>query len=293
MASTSNEPSYWPGFVDALSNMVMTLIIIIVLLNIALVYFFYKATKNATQNIQTVVENVKKNSNEEIEALLNENQRLQDELKKALEKNFGPNASNKEESVSRVDIINPTQSNNNGLVKQKSDSPAVNGNTGSASHVEMTEQTEMPTGVEGSANVQTADENLKGVLQDQVLKNNVNKSVIPNTNSIKNNVASEAGNEITIIYEDDNVEFSAKTLLALNKGLGGLISKDKTIKVDITVEITGSDKYSFARRVAYYRASAIRNFVLSKGIDPSRISSRLVDADESVQYPRAIIHLSR
>ena len=292
MASSGGEQGYWPGFVDALSNMVMTLIIIIVLLNVALVFFFFKATKSATRSVQAAVESAQKSSAEEIDSLLLENQRLMDELKKAHEFNGGPSASNKEDALDRASIAASKPLTQNGLATRKPKDQTSLGNMGETPHDNSSEFTEMPSGIEGDANAQTSQQNLKGIVADQELSNAINKKDVENTNVIKNNLASASGNLFIISYEDANIEFSADTLKALNKDLGGLISKDKNIKVDITVEILGSSQYSFMRRVAYYRASSIRNYILSKGVDTKRIVTRLIDANEATQYPRALIQIN-
>lgn len=82
MASSNGDQSYWPGFVDALSNMVMTLIIIIVLLNVALVYFFYKASKHTSQSVQQAVEAVKVDRDQQVQLLLDDNQKLKEAVEK-------------------------------------------------------------------------------------------------------------------------------------------------------------------------------------------------------------------
>ena len=124
------------------------------------------------------------------------------------------------------------------------------------------------------------------------IENRIEQEELPSIGT-GNNVLTSKGDLYIIEYKDERVEFSTETLKDLNKNFGDLISKDKNIKLDIQVEFLNSSKYSYTRRVAYYRASSIRNFLLTKGFDPQKISLRLIEASASTHYPRALIRVAR
>ena len=283
MASGSGEQGYWPGFVDALSNMVMTLIIIIVLLNIALVFFFYKASKSASRSVQEAIVQTQKSNAEQIDALALENQRLKDELKKALEYTGGPSVRNKEDvSASEAGNASSVLSKDSQVAKTLQEAGST-GTAGGTQKDAAPDAAVVSIGNKARADDQTTQDNLNNAVKNQVQESE--------NASSKDNSVSVDGNLFVIIYKDENVEFSADTLQALDKDVGGLISKDKNIKVDIQVEFLNSSKYSLTRRVAYYRATSIRNYLLGKGADPKKITSHLIEASDSTQYPRALIRL--
>ena len=132
----------------------------------------------------------------------------------------------------------------------------------------------------------------QGLIDDGQLENSYNNKKQRTAELNKNSLSTQGSNELVVIYEDDNVEFSPSTLIALNKELGVLISKNKSIKIEIEVEIFENKGYSFSRRLAYYRASSIRNFVLTKGADPSRVVTKLVSGTAAGEFPRAVIRIS-
>ena len=433
MASGSGEQGYWPGFVDALSNMVMTLIIIIVLLNIALVFFFFKATKSATRSAQAAVEQVQKSSNEHIDSLQLENQRLKEELKKIQEgqkDTFAPTGNRagmseraaaavaaeqdkeaaraaaglgqssveqaqkdnlaqiaslqlenqrlkdelkkiqdgqkdastaslqlenqrlkdelkkiqegqKDASTASLQLENQrlkeelkkiqegqkdtfaSTGNKAGMSERAAAAAAANAEQGKEVLKEILAKDAVGSSGERAAKDQdgqslsvsrpgaqdhaqdavqkktdqlaaSADSNKDFLNQNAgtTIENRIEQEELPSIGT-GNNVLTSKGDLYIIEYKDERVEFSTETLKDLNKNFGDLISKDKNIKLDIQVEFLNSSKYSYTRRVAYYRASSIRNFLLTKGFDPQKISLRLIEASASTHYPRALIRVAR
>lgn len=311
--ASGGETGYWPGFVDALSNMVMTLIIIIVLLNVALVYFFFKANKNTSQSVQSAIESTQKASAAEIESLQKENQRLNEELQQMREKSEAvvadqkPAASSKHSSISEVNKDQTTvkQADKNQSDKNQAESAQTKQAQIAAAqaNIETTQNQEVQynqdskakdLAVEGEVKgaPQPKESKAEGLVKDETLENSYNNKKGLTSELNKNNLITQSSNEMVIVYEDNNVEFSPETLVGLNQELGGLISKNKNIKIEILVEIVENKGYSFSRRLAYYRASSIRNFALTKGANPSRVVTKLVAAPEGTQSPRAFIRVS-
>ena len=337
--ASGGETGYWPGFVDALSNMVMTLIIIIVLLNVALVFFFFKANKNTSQSVQTAVETTQKATAAEIEALQKENQHLKEELQQAIEKNeavvaernVAPSTkqgaassdANKDMAAAKqADKDNKDQQQakdkqvaalaaderkeaqdsakakqadkDNKDQQQARDAQAAPAQTTiDTKQIQASKAKELVVQGEAQSAPQPTETDVQGLVKEELLENSYNNKKGRSVEVNKNSVTTQGGNEVIIVYEDDNVEFSPSTLVALNKDLGGLISRNKNIKIEILVEIVENKGYSFSRRLAYYRASSIRNFALTKGADPGRIMTKLVPVVEGAQYSRAIIRVSQ
>ena len=308
MASGGGETGYWPGFVDALSNMVMTLIIIIVLLNVALVYFFFKANKNTSQSVQTAIESTQKASAAEIETLQKENQRLNEELQQMREKSEAvvadqkPSVPSKQSSTADAskDQTVTKQSDKNQAQQMQANQAQVAaaqaiGDTNQNQEVKFNQDSKAKDlSVEGEVKgaPQPKETEAEGLVKEEKLENSYNNKKGLTSELNKNNMITQSSNEMVIIYEDDNVEFSPGTLVALNQELGGLISKNKNIKIEILVEIVENKGYSFSRRLAYYRASSIRNFALTKGADPGRVVTKLVTGAEGTKFPRAFIRVS-
>ena len=343
MASGGGDQGYWPGFVDALSNMVMTLIIIIVLLNVALVFFFYKASKTTSHSIEAAVEAVKKDKLDQIESLRQENKLLQEEIKKAQEQVLSATmpkggtekitGTANEKNLAAGSMAGPAAQsqglsfgqNSNGLM---SDQSAVKSQYLEMSSVAQSDKGDMRDTKKGAEKIAptvkpdaaqapikdeksaqsksipstdmgagqfdaTKQEGQPNIVADKNLNNRYTKIEKEASNTNSENILKNSDNVYIISYEDDSVELSQNTITELNNELKNTVFRNKNINIDIKVEINNINQYSYMRRVAYYRASVIRNYFLSNGVDPKRIETRLVDAEESSKSARAFISFSK
>ena len=102
---TGKETNYWPGFVDALANVVVTMIFVIVVFTIALLYFSQNKVKEALANAkQSVVEAPPTPAVAELQKRVAELQRENDALRRQVQAPPRSNPAPQSGSVPRADV---------------------------------------------------------------------------------------------------------------------------------------------------------------------------------------------
>ena len=224
MESGGGETNYWPGFVDALSNVVLTLVFVLVIFVFALVMASNKVEEKMNQ-----VMDAQKMEQFEHSQSQTKIQQLQEMLAKAQADLKARDAQSEGKSKSKnVDT---------GVLDQNASSEA-----------------ESPQEIIVR---KTAEEDHQG----------------------SSSVVQKGDKKITIVYPESvsNLDEDAMKELESNKDL--ILAKEQKNKVMIR-SIIGNETYTAARRLAYYRALATRNFLISRGgIDATLISSIIVKPD--------------
>ncbi|MBI5430675.1 MAG: hypothetical protein HY938_09510 [Nitrosomonadales bacterium] len=206
------EPNFWPGFVDALSNLVLTLVFVMVIFVLAL---FYLSSKVAQSKIEALCPATKS----ELEQV----QKDLEETRKALQA-----------ALSQA-----------GQIKER---------------VEVSEK------------------------KTPVLK----KEKISAT-------ATTAGSSITIRFPAGVVELDDEAKQALDKAIAPMLASGQPIKTSLNA-VPGPETYSEGKRLSFFRAVAIRNYLISKGVDKGRIESKVLGHDKRDQNDpdgRVLIELQR
>jgi hypothetical protein len=227
MESGGGEQNYWPGFVDVLSNVVLTLIFVLVVFVFALAM----ASNKVEERMKEVEEAEQKQSTsmsavtEKHEASQKTIQELQQELQKTqAELEQIKSAQSKEEDV--------------GKDQQKATSNIVEDHD-----IAVIEQQQGPEDHQGSVNLVRDEGTLTLTFPQSV-------SALDDQSQIQ-------------------LEESVKKLQALTNAKKILIRS-----------YMSDEAYSAARRVAYYRALNVRNFLLTKlGVPSSAISSVIVETE--------------
>lgn len=224
MESGGGDANYWPGFVDALSNVVLTLVFVLVIFVFALVMASNKVEEKMTQ----VIDAQKQEKSEQSQAKV-DIQKLKEELAKAQAELKARDAEKEGKSKStKADT---------GVLDQNASSEAE-------SSQEIVVQRPEEQERQGSSSV-----------------------------------VERSQNKISIVFPESiaNMDEEAMKTLLQNGDLTKAIAEKNKVRIR---SIIGKEAYTAAQRVAYYRALAIRNFLISKaGIDPKLISSVIVKPD--------------
>lgn len=196
------EQNYWPGFVDALSNVVLTLVFVLVVFVFALVIASNKVERKASEMVQAAHEQIKNGDASAIVAA----------LKAELEKT---KAENKE-------------------LKDLQSSSAV----------------------EKTTNIVLEEKSGLTVIGAVTISRQQGKIVIDFPNAVS--------------------DLDAPSFDALGQALSEINVDIKTRKAKI-LSFIGSESYSAARRLAYYRILGLRNYLIDKqGMKGTSISTQIV-----------------
>lgn len=230
------QQNYWPGFVDALSNLVLTLVFVMTIFILALFFISSKVTQGKMENLcpETRAELVKsKNghdeSRKELHAALAEVRLAQEQIQ-ALKK-----------ELSRINVAQKT---------------------------------------------------------DLLLDRPVDISVKKGGLSQKNKVTTETsgnGSAITIQFPAGIVELDAGAKEILDKVLAPFLAEKQRIKISMNA-IPGPETYSEGKRLSFFRAVAVRNYMISKGIPKASIESMVAEQgnlDPNNPDARVVIQLQR
>lgn len=229
------QQNYWPGFVDALSNLVLTLVFVMTIFILALFYLSSKVTQGKLDSLcpETKAElvQIKKDLDESRNALhiaLTDAKQAQEQVQ-ALKK-----------ELSRSDVM------------QK-----------------------------------------PGSLLDRRVDINVKKGTLLQKNKISTET-SGSGSAITIRFPAGIVDLDEGAKEILDKVLTPFLAERQQIKISLNA-VPGPETYSEGRRLSFFRAVAIRNYLIGKGIPKAGIESRVVEHGSDPDDPdgRVVIQLQR
>lgn len=212
------EQNYWPGFVDALSNVVLTLIFVLVVFVFALMIASNKLSKRMVEITQT-----------------EQRQKAEQEEKKQTAQTTNAAAAEATQKLAQA------QQQIAVLQKELAQSQqACQGQSGEAVQ---------PSHAAGTTG--------KG------LELTVDKEATPTPQQGQVSIGVKTGN-IHILYPLAVVNLDEKSMAKLKPVLLGL--KKAAGQRILLRSVMGSESYSTARRLAYYRALLIRNTLIASGI---------------------------
>lgn len=230
------QQNYWPGFVDALSNLVLTLVFVMTIFILALFYLSSKVTQGKIDNLC-----------QEPKAELAQAKKDIDESRNAL-------------------LVALTE----------------------AKQAQEQIQTLKKELVRSDATQKT------GSLLDRRVDINVRKGK-PLRDNKTSTETSGNGSAITIRFPAGVVELDEGAKEALDKVLAPLLAEKQQIKVNLNA-VPGPETYSEGRRLSFFRAVSIRNYLIFKGVSKAGIESKVAEhgnLDPDDPDGRVVIQLQR
>jgi outer membrane protein OmpA-like peptidoglycan-associated protein len=106
---------------------------------------------------------------------------------------------------------------------------------------------------------------------------------------------SNSGSSIIIRFPPGIVDLDDDAKQVLDKAIAQLISSGRQVKTSLSA-VPGPETYSEGKRLAFFRAVAIRNYLISKGVAKNNIDSKVVGhekRDPNDPDGRVMIELQR
>ncbi len=255
------EQNFWPGFVDALSNVVLVMIFVVVVFVVTLFYYSQKlaqmkVSKLITQSQAQVVQGEVKTKKNEVSG----------NADNSGTGNASSNASNssaaetrsEREKVQEIEQLKREVAS----LKAKLAAPPLQSDNGS---LRSAAAPSSPNAI-------------------QVKAEPGDKEVAPGLRIDANEKA------VTLNFDTDSTQLSDEGGKTLDKSIGDWIRRAKTSQGKIVVTgVISSGGYTESRRRAYYRTVAVRNYLIDAGVEKARVVSRVATTENSAANDSRVI----
>lgn len=245
------EQNFWPGFVDALSNVVLVMIFVVVVFVVTLFYYSQKlaeirVSKMVTKGEVQVQSGSTKTRPDAVDAPQGK------DADTARLKSENRDKSNEIEKLKR-EIAD---------LKSRQASPPLQADAGSL---------RSDAAPSGSNNIQVRVEKAK--------------EIAPGTNKVDGDSKS-----VVLHFEKDTTELNAEGGKTLDGSIGDWVRRVKAQQGKIVITgVIGSAEFSEARRRAYYRTVAVRNHLIDAGVDKERVVSRVATSENTAESNARVI----
>ncbi|UIN23194.1 OmpA family protein [Herbaspirillum frisingense] len=269
------EQNFWPGFVDALSNVVLVMIFVVVVFVVTL---FYYSQKLAQTKVSQLISQTQSQNQREVKA--------------------------SQKDVAAAERSGAERQNDNAPTNASSASSAANSAASSAAETpgerEKAKEIEQLRREVATLKAKLAAPPLQsdnGSLRSDAAPSSSNAIQVktePNDKEVAPGLRIDANEKaVTLTFDADSTQLNEEGGKALDKSIGDWIRRVKSSQGKIVVTgVIGSGSYSESRRRAYYRTVAVRNYLIDAGVDKERVTSRVAtdqngsgnDARVVVQY---------
>ncbi|QNB07059.1 OmpA family protein [Herbaspirillum frisingense] len=269
------EQNFWPGFVDALSNVVLVMIFVVVVFVVTL---FYYSQKLAQTKVSQLISQTQSQNQREVKA--------------------------SRKDVAAAERSGAERQNDNAPTNASSASSAANSAASSAAETpgerEKAKEIEQLKREVATLKAKLAAPPLQsdnGSLRSDAAPSSPNAIQVktePNDKEVAPGLRIDANEKaVTLNFDADSTQLNEEGGKALDKSIGDWVRRVKSSQGKIVVTgVIGSGSYSESRRRAYYRTVAVRNYLIDAGVDKERVTSRVAtdqngsgnDARVVVQY---------
>lgn len=262
------EQNFWPGFVDALSNVVLVMIFVVVVFVVTL---FYYSQKLAEYKAHKFVE--KKDTPELIQHPATAGARDQ--------ANSVPGIASKPEAAQPA------------VLQAQQQPPAAPVAADAAKDKQIAKLKEQVAKLQ--VQVQQASQSntaVPGSTRTDLSPNNRIIEVKPKeARQAETGVALQSSGEALVLQFDDQATLlDPNAVKGLDSGVAAWVERVKNGSGKIIVSgAVGRLGFTEGRRRAYYRAAAIRNRLIELGVPPARVVSRVVPGEDTVESGRQVI----
>ncbi|NUU00789.1 cell envelope biogenesis protein OmpA [Herbaspirillum robiniae] len=245
------EQNFWPGFVDALSNVVLVMIFVVVVFVVTL---FYYSQKLAQMKVSKLV------SQSQTQAVQGEVKSKQNDLIKTPD-GADVNVSDSKAERERSEEVEQLKREVVAL-KAKLAAAPLQSDTGSM-------RSAAPPSSPNAIQVKTE----------------------PSKNDVAPGLAIDANEKAIVLnFDNDSTQLTDDGTKALDKGIGDWVRRAKAGQGRIVVTgVISTGGYSDSRRRAYYRTVAVRNHLIEAGVDKERVLSRMATAENSTENASRVI----
>ncbi|MFL9923771.1 cell envelope biogenesis protein OmpA [Herbaspirillum lusitanum] len=249
------EQNFWPGFVDALSNVVLVMIFVVVVFVVTL---FYYSQKLAQMKVSKLVA------------------QGQTQIESANVK-----------TKSKVDPVNAPDG-------QAVNSSQIQSETRDRSQNQELEQLRREVAVLKTklAAAPPLQSDAGSLRSDAAASNNaIQVKTEPTPKEIAPGVRVDGSSKSVVInFDNDSTQLNDAAAKSLDGSIGDWVRRAKASQGKIVVTgVIGSAEYSESRRRAYYRTVAVRNHLIDAGVDKERVVSRVATAENGAESNSRVI----
>ena len=249
---TGKEQNFWPGFVDALSNVVLVMIFVVVVFVVTL---FYYSQKLAEMRVNKLI------TKGQVQVQSGSTRTTPDQVN-APDGSAADTAQLQSDNRSKSAEIEKLKREVAKLQSQQRGAPPLQADAGSLRSAAAASG--------GNNNIQVQVESAK---------------------EIAPGLSVEGGAKAVVLrFENDATDLSEAGSKSLDGSIGDWVQrvKGKQGKIIIT-GVIGSAEFSEARRRAYYRTVAVRNHLIDSGVDKERVVSRVATGENSAESNARVI----
>ena len=247
---SGKEQNFWPGFVDALSNVVLVMIFVVVVFVVTLFYYSQKLAEIRVNKMVT---------KGMVQTQTGSTKVKPDEVN-APDGQDADTARLKSENRDKADQIEKLRREISQLKTQQA-APPLQASAGSL---------RSDAGSSGNNNIQVRVEKAKEIAPGVAIQGG-DKAVVLN-------------------FDKDATELNEESSKSLDRSIGEWISQVKAKQGRIIITgVIGSAQFSDARRRAYYRTVAVRNHLIDAGVDKERVTSRVATSENSAESNARVI----
>lgn len=244
------EQNFWPGFVDALSNVVLVMIFVVVVFVVTLFYYSQKLAQMKVSKIVAQSQSQTVQGNERSKSAKIETPVAKDTQASEVKA--------ERDQAQEIDSLRREVA----VLKAKLAAPPLQSDTGS---LRSTLAPSSPNAIQ---------------VQTEPSKDKVAPGV---------QVQADA-RALTLNFDADSTQLSDGGTKALARGLADWVQQAKAKQGKIVVTgVIDSAGYSDGRRRAYYRTVAVRNYLLDQGVDKDRVVSRVATGANDAQSASSVV----
>ncbi len=261
-SSDSNDASdiFWPGYVDAVTNLAINLLFVIAVMAIVVISSILQIARMKPDNGAVEKEQAKSASKIKVESKLQEQDPAQ------IKNNPNPLQTN---DISRsADIIIKEQAEK--IAKLESENKQLKNNS---------DKNKLKQGRKDQPG---------GLDEDNLNADMVNATAVKSNSRLgENHISPLSAGGILVVFDNDVLELSEKEAEQLIQKITAnypLKSTNWQIRVNVP------KGFSESARIGYYRVNAIRNILLKNNVPPNLISMRVVESSsESANNSRILL----
>ncbi|WP_343652521.1 OmpA family protein [Herbaspirillum sp.] len=269
---SGREQNFWPGFVDALSNVVLVMIFVVVVFVVTL---FYYSQKLAQTKVSKLISQTQSQVQREVKSSRND-------------------AAAAEASAAERQNGSATDAASTASASAAASAAETPGEREKAREIEQLKREVASLKAKLAAPPLQSD---NGSLRSSAAPSSPNAIQVktePNDKEVAPGLRIDASEKaVTLNFDADSTQLNEEGGKALDNSIGDWIRRVKSSQGKIVVTgVIGSGSYSESRRRAYYRTVAVRNYLIDAGVDKERVISRVAtdqngsgnDARVVVQY---------
>jgi len=281
------EQNYWPGFVDALSNVVLTLVFVLVVFVFALVLTSDKLQERVEQlkNSVQVETAAKQKAVEEKISVEVEKQQVVKRLDETAARLLEMERDNRRLKANLGQVQPQTQEN---LQHKAQQLAAKNRQIEAQLKAAIAQLNQL--GVKAPLPDDASQEHSTGREQESLIKEQKTIQVLAgDAAAAKGDVEfRKSGGAIILVFPRNIFKLDDKSKVALDKALQAHKEKLSTSAASV-ISIMGAETYSESRRLAYFRGLSVRNYLMASGYSSGRTVHVQIEQDKGVKDGRVEI----